>query len=298
MPTRGHVGIRTEAAGSRLTRQGTLIPAEQRAVGRLGSPREWLKVYTIFSMSRDRPAIASSAPELRTPSTLKSHVFQGLRDAIVSGRYRPGDRLNESKIAREFGISRIPVREALMQLQEHGLVMNHERRGMFVTRLSEEDVQRINSLRVVLEAEVLKLCRLKIGKKEAARLTEIVARMEAWTERTEMDAAALDLEFHRALWETAGNPYLTKTLDALVTSLFAHKALENVSADVKRWILHHHRALLDVALGESNIEPEAAIVFHLRTGYNEPERFSSFGAARAPTEDTHANKSRARSRKA
>ncbi|HEU4627926.1 MAG TPA: GntR family transcriptional regulator [Steroidobacteraceae bacterium] len=240
-----------------------------------------------------------TAPLARpTPSTLKSHIFNGLREAIVSGRYRPGERLNESKIAREFGISRIPVREALMQLQEHGLVMNLERRGMFVTQLSEEDVQRINSLRVVLEAEALKLCRLKISKQDAARLTDIMERMEAWTERTEMDAAALDLEFHRTLWQAAGNPYLTKTLDSLVTSLFAHKALEYVSADLKRWSLHHHRALLDVALGQSNIEPEAAIIIHLRTAYNEPERFSSFGAAKAPADEAPAGKTRDRKRKA
>jgi len=241
---------------------------------------------------------ASPDPGPATPSTLKSHIFHKLRDAIVSGRYRPGDRLNESQIAREIGVSRIPVREALMQLQEYGLVMNHERRGMFVTRLSEEDVQRINSLRVVLEAEALKLCRLKISKADAARLTNIMERMEAWTEGTEIDAAALDLEFHRTLWEAAGNPYLTKTLDSLVTSLFAHKALENVSADLKRWILHHHRALLDVALGQSNIEPEAAIIIHMRTGYNEPERFSSYGATRAPAEESAINKNRVRTRKA
>ncbi len=242
---------------------------------------------------RSNVAAPGAAPGQRpTPSTLKSHIFNGLREAIVSGRYRPGDRLNESKIAREFGISRIPVREALMQLQEHGLVMNHERRGMFVTRLSEEDVQRINSLRVVLEAEALKLCRLKISKKDAERLTDVMARMEAWTERTEMDAAALDLEFHRTMWEAAGNPYLTKALDSLVTSLFAHKALEYVSADLKRWSLHHHRALLDVALGNSSIEPEAAIIIHMRTAYNEPERFSSFGVARAPGEETVSNKNR------
>src|SRR3954449_2778545 len=104
----------------------------------------------------ERAAAGAAFQQRPTPSTLKSHIFNGIREAIVSGRYRPGDRLNESQIAREFGISRIPVREALMQLQEHGLVMNHERRGMFVTRLSEEDVQRINSLRVVLEAEALK----------------------------------------------------------------------------------------------------------------------------------------------
>lgn len=245
-------------------------------------------------------AVPGTAPaQHSTPATLKSHIFHRLREAIVSGRYRPGDRLNESKIAREFGISRIPVREALMQLQEHGLVMNHERRGMFVTRLSEEDVQRINSLRVVLEAEALKLCRLRISKTDVARLTDVMARIDAWSESTEMDAAALDLEFHRTLWEAAGNPYLTKVLDSLVTPLFAHKALENVSADLKRWMLHHHRALLDVALGDSNIEPEAAIIIHMRTGYPEPERFSSFGSGRVSTEEqTPSKKHRSRPRKA
>jgi DNA-binding GntR family transcriptional regulator len=248
-------------------------------------------------MSPDLLAPGTAHEPRATPSTLKSHIFHGLRDAIVSGRYRPGERLNESKIAREFGISRIPVREALMQLQEHGLVMNLERRGMFVTQLSEEDVQRINSLRVVLEAEALKLCRLKISKKDAGRLTDIMKSMEAWTERTEMDAAALDLQFHRTLWEAAGNPYLTKALDTMVTTLFAHKALEYVSADLKRWRLHHHRALLDIALGNSSMEPEAAVIIHMRTAYNEPERFSSFGAAKVEAEEPP-TKNRNRQRKA
>jgi DNA-binding GntR family transcriptional regulator len=230
------------------------------------------------------PEVKGSMPRMDarpTPNTLKIHVFNTVRDAIVCGRYKPGDRLNESQLSREFGISRIPVREALMQLQEHGLLMNHERRGMFVTLLSEEDVQRINSLRVVLEAEALKLCRARISKANAARLVDVMGRMDEWTERTELDSAALDLEFHRTLWDSAGNPYLYKALDSLVTSLFAHKALNYVSADVKRWRLHHHRELLEIALGQSDLEPEAAMIIHLRTAYNEPERFSSFGAAQS-----------------
>jgi DNA-binding GntR family transcriptional regulator len=212
-----------------------------------------------------------------TPTTLKLHVFNQLREAIVSGKRRPGDRINESQIAREFGISRIPVREALMQLQEHGLVMNHERRGMFVTLLDEADVQRINSVRIVLEAEALKLCRARAKKPDVARLVRLVEMMDAWTEGTEMDAAHLDLQFHRTIWNATGNPYLFKTLDSLATVLFAHKALENASFELKRWRLHHHRALLDVVLGNSEVEPEAAIISHLHTGYKDPDKYSSFG---------------------
>jgi DNA-binding GntR family transcriptional regulator len=220
-------------------------------------------------------AQVSEHPAGATPTTLKSYVYNVLRDAIVSGRYKPGSRLNESQLARELNISRIPIREALMQLQEHGLVMNHERRGMFVTELSEEDVQRINSLRVVLEAEALKLCRARMTRQTAARLTELVEQMEAWEQSSEIDAAAIDLEFHRTVWQAAGNPYLNKTLDSLSTVLFAHTALENVSHEDMRWRLNHHRGLLDVALGQSDVSPEAAVISHLRMHYKNPERFSS-----------------------
>ena len=79
-----------------------------------------------------RPVVVLARhPNTSTPSTLKFHIFKRLRRAIVAGQYRPGERLNESKIARDFCVSRILVREALMQLQQTGLVMNHERRGMF-----------------------------------------------------------------------------------------------------------------------------------------------------------------------
>jgi DNA-binding GntR family transcriptional regulator len=210
------------------------------------------------------------------PGEIKLNVYNALRDAIVSGRYPPGARLNESQLARELNISRIPIREALMQLQEHGLVMNHERRGMFVTELSEEDVQRINSLRVVLEAEALRLCRKRMTDATAARLTELVEAMESWEETSEIDAAAVDLEFHRTIWKAAGNDQLAKTLDSLSTVLFAHTALENVSQDIMAWRLNHHRALLDVVLGRSDTPAEIAVIDHLRTHYKDPERFSSF----------------------
>ena len=215
------------------------------------------------------------------PGDIKLNVYSILRDAIVSGRYPPGARLNESQLARELSISRIPIREALMQLQEHGLVMNHERRGMFVTELSDEDVQRINSLRVVLEAEALRLCRRRMTKSVAARLTELVVAMENWEETSEIDAADVDLEFHRTIWNAAGNDQLTKTLDSLSTVLFAHTALENVSQDIMAWRLNHHRALLDVVLGLSDTPAEMAVIDHLRTHYKDPERFSSFRSANA-----------------
>lgn len=210
------------------------------------------------------------------PATLKAHVYNSLRQAIVTGRYKPGSRLNESQLAREFNISRIPIREALMQLQEHGLVMNHERRGMFVTVLSHDDVQRINSVRIVLEAEAVRLARANMTRQVAAQLTKLVDRMETLDESSNMEASALDLEFHRTIWQVAANPYLSKTLDSLSTVLFAHTALENSSKNSGRWRLSHHRMLLDVVLGKSDTPPEQAVINHLSMHYDDPARYSSY----------------------
>lgn len=215
------------------------------------------------------------------PSTLRTYVIKTLRAQILEGRYRPGERLNESQIARELNISRIPVREALSQLQEQGLVMSHERRGMFVMQLSEDEVQQINSLRLVLEAEAMRLARARMTPELLAELTDLVEQMESW-DGPLLEAAALDRRFHAVIWRASGNPYLARALDSLTTSLFAHKALEHASRELRRWRLNHHRELLEVVAG-GNADPQLALLAHLRMAYNQPERYSSLAVTREAT---------------
>ncbi|HUO33354.1 MAG TPA: GntR family transcriptional regulator [Candidatus Acidoferrum sp.] len=210
------------------------------------------------------------------PATLKTYLFNELRDAILSGKWKPGERLNESKLARQYNVSRIPVREALLQLQEQGLVMNHPRRGMFVSTLSEEEVQKISALRIVLESEALKLCRWRLNDTVNAQLSRMVELMEGWQGGSQIEAAQLDIEFHRALWANSGNEYIGRTLDSLVLVLFAHRAVMNTSHELLRWHLKHHRQLLDVVQGISARTAEEAMIDHLRDGFPEPEKFSSF----------------------
>lgn len=221
---------------------------------------------------------APSGPS--APPTLRAHVVQMLSAGILSGKYKPGDRLNESQIARELNISRIPVREALSQLQEQGLVQNRERRGMFVTNISAEEVLQISSLRLILETEALRLAKARMNAATQAELEGLVAQMEN-LEGDLLDAAALDLKFHRALWRASGNPFLERTLYALIIPLFAHKTLEHVTHDVRRWRMSHHRVLLDAITGRSNDDLQAILLTHLRMSYTEPERYST--VARKPS---------------
>jgi DNA-binding GntR family transcriptional regulator len=208
------------------------------------------------------------------PTTLRAHVVKMLGADILAGKYKPGDRLNESQIARELNISRIPVREALSQLQEQGLVQNRERRGMFVTNLGQEEVLQISSLRIILETEALRLAKMHMTAEIAARLEKLVDQMDTWN-GTLLEAAALDLEFHRMIWKAAGNPYLERALNALMVPLFAHKTLEHVTKEVRRWRLSHHRMLLDVMTGRTGDDPQEVLLTHMRMAYTEPERYST-----------------------
>ena len=208
------------------------------------------------------------------PPTLRAHVVKMLSEGILSGKYKPGDRLNESQIARELSISRIPVREALSQLHEQGLVQNRERRGMFVTNIGPEEVLQLSSLRIILETEALKLARAGMTPQILASLEKLIAQMDAW-DGTLLEAAGLDLEFHRTLWTASGNPYLERALNAVMVPLFAHKTLEHVTRDVRRWRMGHHRVLLDAVIGRSGEEPQDVLLTHMRMAYTEPERYST-----------------------
>jgi DNA-binding GntR family transcriptional regulator len=102
-----------------------------------------------------------------------------LSAGILSGKYKPGDWLNESQIARELNISRTPVREALSQLQEQGLVQNRERRGRFVTDIGPEEALQISSLRIILETEALRLAQARMTPEILAGPEKLVSEMDS-----------------------------------------------------------------------------------------------------------------------
>lgn len=200
----------------------------------------------------------------KSPGTLRAHLVQRLREDILAGKYRPGDRLNESSIARFYKISRIPVREALFQLRESGLVMLRERRGMFVTALSEEEVRQISSVRALLEAEAFSLARQNVTVGAARSLNRHVKRMES-LHLSLTDAAEMDFAFHRKIWGLSGNKYLERVLEPIATVLFAHNTLVRVGPHSREWVLNHHRKLLNVLLNRDETDIREALIDHFKT---------------------------------
>jgi DNA-binding GntR family transcriptional regulator len=213
--------------------------------------------------------------EVASLPSLNQHLVQLLTDAILYGKIKPGARLNEVQLARQLNVSRTPVREALHQLQAQGLAVSRPRRGIFVIDLSQEDVQKINGLRIILEAEALRLCKRNLtplGEKQLIRLVEKIEGMEPLPA---MNALQLDLEFHNLIWSMTGNEYLNKTLAGLTKPLFAEYAMSLPNKVKQRKVVDSPRPMLEFVRGKSKQSAEQIILEHLSGHYDQPEKFSS-----------------------
>jgi hypothetical protein len=200
-------------------------------------------------------------------TTLKENIAGTLTDAIFTGKLKPGERLNESQLSRELKVSRAPIREALQHLQEQGLVMNSPRRGMFVVLLEDDDIAKINSVRLVLEAECFRLARKNMVKSDETRLLHALDRLEQSEAATPAVRARYDFDFHRAIWRLCGNDYLERTLHGLTAPLFAHAVLRIILSEQVRLIVRSHRPLMNYLQNKSDITAEELIADHLNINW-------------------------------
>jgi DNA-binding GntR family transcriptional regulator len=212
---------------------------------------------------------------LKKDGTLKDHTVEILSDAILTGKIKPGDRLNESRLARDLHVSRAPVREALQQLQEQSLIVNVPRRGMFVVTLDEEDTQKINSLRVILEAEALRLAQKNLTPQRQNRLEQLLIAIENIEPMPTKTTMRVDFEFHRTIWSYSGNEYLEKALTSLTAPLFAHTVRTLLRSDKFRRVLDSHRPLFDFICGKSDQSAEQVMLAHLSVRYSLPGKYAS-----------------------
>ena len=142
---------------------------------------------------------------------LWSNVLLNLRKFILNGDLKPGDQLIESTIANQMQVSRGPVRDALKQLQNEGLVMNIPRKGTFVRNMNKDDFKQIYELRAYLESLAIRLAIEKLDENPelVSSLKNIAKQIgEASKEENVTLIADLDVEFHRAICESSKNQYL------------------------------------------------------------------------------------------
>lgn len=190
-----------------------------------------------------------------------------LRDAIISGELKGGDRILEQKWSARLGIGQPTLREAMRELEHQGLLRKLPQRGTYVAELSPDDYRQILEVRIPLEAMAIGRAAERLTPELADDLTELVTTM-ADTEK-DLDVRRFhdcDVLFHRTIWDAADNPYLHDLLEAITFRLFVFSVVGRWphnpdKVDERRAAVRQHVGILDgIKSGEARAARRAFVV--------------------------------------
>lgn len=159
----------------------------------------------LYPMQKKQEAAGRSQPIKR--QSVPEAVAASLRGRILAGEFKDGEQLRQEAIANEYEVSRMPVREALRQLEAEGLVRLQTHKGAIVTALSPKEVAELFDLRVLLETELLQVAIPKMADPDFAASEAAVTRLEAaYHQRDVSGWGGLNWEYHRSLYAPADRP--------------------------------------------------------------------------------------------
>ena len=137
-----------------------------------------------------------------TGNPMRTHVYHEIEQAILDGVFTPGTSLTEVKLSTELGVSRTPVREALMQLELEGLVKTVPNKGAVVVGVSESDINDIYTIRTRIEGLAARRAAENFTEDELSAMREIVELQEFYVSKKDfMQVWHLDNRFHEILYE-------------------------------------------------------------------------------------------------
>ena len=192
--------------------------------------------FVVTRVLRDKRETTSESPlfaQVPTFRPLRNDAYEALREAILLGRLRPGERMVEAEIARQMGISRGPIREAVRQLEQDGLVEYQPRHGVTIAPITRETVQDAYAVRAELDGFAARLAAPNITDQQLIELDELVASMRHHAQEEDSDGLLrVDVLFHRSIYTVAGNRVLLRVWTSLgpqAWTLFSGAQLRGLS---------------------------------------------------------------------
>lgn len=173
-------------------------------------------------------------------------VRDALENAIVDGRYRPGQRLDPAKLEVEFGCSRTPIREAFQGLERSGLVSVRPKQGTYVTELSLAELADRFEVMAELEGMAARLCASRIDREKLEELRDALQECQVFEAAEDSDGYYYaNAWFHGVIYDSCGNDYLQDQAHTLRRTLQPYRRLQLRVPDRLRRSLAEHRIITE-----------------------------------------------------
>ena len=206
------------------------------------------------------PALTESASVRAASARIADH----LREEILRGELRPGDRIRQEEVAERFGASRLPVREALRMLEADGLTEHEAHKGARVPRLSQHEVEVIYQMRERLEPLAIIESLDRLTDDDRTRLEELQRRIEG---NDDVDRfLELDREFHLLTYSgCAIDPLMSMVRRLWNSTQHYRRAFVALSGPGRMWVVNaEHRLILDAVDRRDPVDAERHVSGHIR----------------------------------
>ncbi|MBB2479354.1 GntR family transcriptional regulator [Bacillus sp. APMAM] len=203
--------------------------------------------------------------------SLSDSVAKTVRKMILNGTLKPGERINQVKLAEQMEISRGPLREALRMLQNEGLVKHETNKGTFVSTLSTEDAWEIYTLRALLESEAAQLAVDHITEKELNQLEELLKDFQIACDEIDIESMEMiDKEFHHIIVSASKYKrlqHMHQQLDVQLGAMFL-TVTSNTPYRVN-YLVDNHQLLVDVLRRKDKEEIRREFTLHYTETLND-----------------------------
>jgi len=202
---------------------------------------------------------------IRPGKTIREKVYEYLREGILNGKIKAGDRLVESDLADDIGTSRTPVREALHTLEREGLVASLHRVGYVVRPISELEVSELCEIRLVLEALALRWALNKDSTGLARMMRENLSRAEKLISAGELKAfVEVDEQFHDLISKVADSSRLMEMANSIRRYMLRYRIQSIYTEENVSRAIAGHRAVLKAIEGGDKKAAQRALGAHIK----------------------------------
>ena len=216
---------------------------------------------------------------------LRDVVFETLRQKILKGELKPGERLIEVALAQRLGVSRTPVREAIHKLEQEGLVVMAPRKGAQVATISAQSVRDVLEVRKAMECLAVCLAISRITPQERIALRQAEEAFAAASRGNDLRLIAQkDEEFHKVIYMATKNPKLDMLLNNLREQMYRYRFEYIKDANMREDLRREHREITDAIIKGECERAKAAISIHID---NQEENILKIRSQFVPYYDKH-----------